>query len=221
MLRIEGHEPVAGFVEEGEALHLREASEVDVGSLLLHVGHLLHALFHLLHVLLGCIGMQDILQRVFIGIDESLARNLDVAVFQQIGHDFVLNATGISLGLHAKDHLHLQLGQFLAAVLILACQRNDVLHLGIDARFLGIGHQSPAHQGALSHPFVGRLLVDSHQGLELMYVEEVERGQRYAADNELLVNAINRRREQNIHASLSVGGMPEFGSQHIVEQVAK
>ena len=39
MLRVVGHKPVAHEVEEGEALHLRETAEVDVGALLVHVGH--------------------------------------------------------------------------------------------------------------------------------------------------------------------------------------
>ena len=39
MLWVERHEPVAELLEEGETLHLREATEIDVGTLTLHVGH--------------------------------------------------------------------------------------------------------------------------------------------------------------------------------------
>ena len=43
MLCIEGREPVAQRVEKAIALHLLEASEVNVGTLLLHIDHLLHS----------------------------------------------------------------------------------------------------------------------------------------------------------------------------------
>ena len=42
MLHRERREPIAQGVEEGVALHLREATEVDVGPTLLHIHHLAH-----------------------------------------------------------------------------------------------------------------------------------------------------------------------------------
>ena len=47
MIRIERHKPVAQLIEEGEALHLGEASEIDIRTLFLHIHHPLETGFHL------------------------------------------------------------------------------------------------------------------------------------------------------------------------------
>ena len=47
-------------------LHLRETTEIDVRTSLLHLLHFLEALFQLFHRLICSIGMQYILHRVFL-----------------------------------------------------------------------------------------------------------------------------------------------------------
>ena len=72
MLCIEGREPVAQRVEKAIALHLLEASEVNVGTLLLHVDHLLHRALQFICLLICSFGVQNVFHRVILNFFKSV-----------------------------------------------------------------------------------------------------------------------------------------------------
>ena len=106
MVFIERHEPVHQFVEEREALHLRETAEIDIRSLLLHVHHLLETLFHPFQLLLLGVRMQDVVQ--FVGLlflQHTVAVQMKPLLIQYLGHDFGLYRLVVALGIDAEHQL--------------------------------------------------------------------------------------------------------------------
>ena len=74
--------------------------------------------------------MQDIVERVFLHLPDTVARNFVTAVVQQVRHNLLLDGLTVFLRIDAIDNLLLQLHQFLTHGLILQ-QRHQFVHLVI------------------------------------------------------------------------------------------
>ena len=107
MLCIEGCEPVAQRVEKAIALHLLEASEVNIGTLLLHVDHLLHRALQFICLLICSFGVQNVFHRVILNFFKSVLSHTEAAVAQNVRHDVALNGLIVPVGIDAADNLPL------------------------------------------------------------------------------------------------------------------
>ena len=129
MLHEERHKPVGDIVEERIALHLCKTCKIDVHALFLHIDNALHTGFKLLHPLLGNIGMQDFLKRVFLRFLNAVTGNLKRVVLDQIGHNLPADDIVVLLGIQRQYQLHLQFRQFLTHLVGLQHFINDGLLL--------------------------------------------------------------------------------------------
>ena len=223
MLRIEGHEPVADVAEEGEALHLREAAKVDVGTLSLHVGHAADALLHALHGLLGGFGVEDVVERVLVHLHQSATRHLQPAATHDVGQDFLLDGVAVGIGLQAVDKLHLQFGQLGCRALVGTEAGHRLPQLGVECVHTSrrsMEHEHPAHEGPLAQRLVGGLTVDLAEHAQFLLAERLHGREHDGTDDELLVDAGQRRREKHVDEGIGQALAPRTGGDDIVEQVA-
>ena len=218
MLHIKWHKPVAYLLKEGEPFHLRETAEIDVRPLLLHCLHLQETLLHLLHPTLLGIRVQDIFQRIILYLLDTILRHTEFTVIQQIGHNLVLYRLMVPLCMNTEDDLLLQSHEFLANSLVLQ-KFLQLFHLFREELQRRIIPQAecPADESPLSHLFVLRLLVDMYQRTELGGVEEVDAGYHHRAHQQLLVVALDGRRQQDLLHSLRLIICPDGRQPHIVK----
>ena len=196
MLYVERYQPVAHVVEEGVSLHLREAAEIDVGTLLLHVHHALEGRFKLLHALLGSPRVQNVLHGVLGHLLDAVLRDAEGVVLHQVRHDFVAQHRRVLLGIQRVHQLHLQFRQLTAHALRRQQLIDHVALLGIDVDKVVVDAQYPPHQGALAHMLVLRTAIDIDQQPELHHVEAVHQRQHDSRHQQLLVVAVHRWRHQ-------------------------
>ena len=163
--------------------------------------------------------MQDLLQAVFLGFLDTIPGHLQIAVLDQIRHDFTLNGIVVFLCIDGVNQLHLQLCQFLAYpfglqqfVDNLLLFRKSKIHIGLDGKH-------PTNQSTLANLFIYRFAVDIGQHSELDNVKLVHRRQHDRRNNELLVKAVNGGRQKQIGKILANAISPDTRCKDIIEEL--
>ena len=118
MVHIERYEPITDLLKERKALHLRETTEIDVGTLFLHLLHPLETFLQLFHPPFFLIGMKDVIQRMFLHFLDTITCHAKTIVLQQIGHNLPLDGLVVLLSIYTQDNLMLQLYEFLTHRLV-------------------------------------------------------------------------------------------------------
>ena len=154
MLWIIRYKPVANHIEEREALHLGETTEIDVRPLLLHVGHSAHILLQFFHPLFRNLRVQNVLHRVILHLLNAVARHANVIVLQQFRDNLALDDLVVALCPQTIEHLHLQLSQFISATLIIGYLLQHLVNLGIQLSSFRIKTKHPPYQSTLTHTLV-------------------------------------------------------------------
>ena len=108
MVDIKRNKPIAQFIEERKTLHLRETSEIDVRTLLLHIQHAIETLFNLFQFTLLLSGMQNILHRILLHLFYPITCHTECLTIHQVRHNLLLYGLGILFGIETEDYLLLQ-----------------------------------------------------------------------------------------------------------------
>ena len=216
MLDIEGREPVAECVEESIPFHLLETAEVDVGTLFLHVDHLLHGALQLFSLFISRPGVQDVFHRVVLNLFKSVVRQAEIAVVEDVGHDFALNDVVVAVGIDAADNLPLQFGQLIAV----AVTEGEQLFFEVCPHFKtdALYAECPSGEGPLAHLHDGGTHVDVDEEAELQGVKLRETIHCDGADDELLVDSVHGRRQQQFFVEHLLRWFPLAAHVETVEE---
>ena len=163
--------------------------------------------------------MEDVLQLVVLDFLYAVTRYADVIVLQQLGHNLALDDTVVALCALTVDHLHLQLSQFVTTARIAGGLLQQIMDLGVQAADPGIKPEHPPYQGALAYTLVGRLQVDIHQQAELVDAEEIKQREGDGAHHQLLVIAVDGRRQEHLLEGVGNAVGPEPGRPDVVKEV--
>ena len=199
MIRIERHKPVAQLIEEGEALHLGEASEIDIRTLFLHIHHPLETGFHLFQFALLFSRMQNILHRILFRLFDTITRHTERLVLHQIRHNLPLDGLCIMFCIHTEHNLLLKFHQFLTVIFIFQQMMYEIYLFRIDGgNQATIKRQHPTYKCPLTNPFINRFFIHMDERTELCHIEMLQCREHHGTDNQLLVIGIHGRRQEHL-----------------------
>ena len=163
--------------------------------------------------------MEYLLERVLLLLFNAGAGDFQVAMVEQVGHNLVANASAVGIDVETIYQLHLHLGQLLATMRVGTELGHKVSQLVVKTAHRGIGSDDPPYQCTLAQVLVGRMAIDLRKSTELMDVELVEGSEGDSADEQLLVDGIDRRREKYGGVGIGIGCLPHLRGPDVIEQV--
>ena len=220
MLHVERLKPVAHRVEKREAFHLRKTAEIDVGSATLHIHHSLNRLFEFLHFFVLGVGVENVLQGVFLDFLDAAPRKADVLILDDGRDDVALDGFVVAVGIHTEENLLLKVGEFLARLLVGAKLLDELVVFGENLAEILVGQgKGEADQRPLAQGFVGGTAIDLEEHFEFPDVGDGHRREHHRAQQKCSVAAVDGRREQQVGVERFFARTPLFRRQKGVENL--